>query len=213
MYNELGNYYQSYLRAVVAYKVNADLLTMRINDVSEIVRNVEMDDILFTYECFDKMISILWRIFEHQEFCSKTRLYQKVTYLMMKDMFQIYKVFYIMIVEILERFGELENSDAKKAFVVYQNFVSLTKAMKKKCPVIMGKFIINLKQPKYYEIDETLIENLRVCVENNSGGGQASAALQKGIDRNAFQTSAIEEQKEEQYEDYGSDSGDEMPSP
>jgi hypothetical protein len=56
MYNELTNYYQSYIRAIVTYKVNADLLTMRINDVSEIVRNVEMDDILFTYECFDKMI-------------------------------------------------------------------------------------------------------------------------------------------------------------
>jgi|JI9StandDraft_2_1071091.scaffolds.fasta_scaffold145119_2 hypothetical protein len=119
MYNELCNYYQSYIRSIVTYKVNADLLTMRMNDVQEIVRNVEMDDILFTYECFDKMIAILWRVFQHQEFCNKTRLYQKVTYLMMKDMFQIYKVFYVLIVEILDRFGELESKDAKKAFVVY----------------------------------------------------------------------------------------------
>ena len=58
--------------------------------------------------------------------------------------------------------------------------------MKTKCPAIMAKFIINLKQPKYYEIDETLIENLRVCVENNEGGRQASAALQKGINRSDF---------------------------
>jgi len=145
MYNELTNYYQSYIRSVVNYKINADLLTMRINDVSEIIRNVEMDDILFTYESFDAMIQILWRVFENQEFCSKTRLYQKVTHLMMKDLFQIYKVYYILIVEVLERFGELSNSDAKKAFVVYQNFVSLTKAMRSKCPNIMGKFVINMK--------------------------------------------------------------------
>ena len=84
--------------------------------------------------------------------------------------------------------------------------------MKTKCPTIMAKFIINLKQPKYYEIDETLIENLRVCVENNEGGRQASAALQKGINRSDFQTSAIEEVKEEYY-DQSSDSGNEMPSP
>lgn len=44
--------------------------------------------------------------------------------------------------------------------------------MKAKCGMIMSKFVINLKQPKYYEIDENLIENLRVCVENNDGGAQ-----------------------------------------
>jgi hypothetical protein len=39
--------------------------------------------------------------------------------------------------------------------------------MKAKCSGIMAKFVINLKQPKYYEIDDALIENLRVCIENN----------------------------------------------
>jgi hypothetical protein len=119
MYNELTNLYKNYLKSIVAYKVNADLLTMRISDVSEIVKNVEMDDILFTYECFDAMIQILWRFMEHQEFCLKTRLYQKVVFMMVKDMFQIYKVYYILIVEILDRFGDLQQSDAQKAFVVY----------------------------------------------------------------------------------------------
>ena len=65
------------------------------------------------------MIQILWRFFEHSEFCSKTRLYSKVTYYMIKDLFQIYKVYYILIVEILDKFGGLNNADAKKAFVVY----------------------------------------------------------------------------------------------
>jgi len=129
----------------VDYKINLDLLAMRINDCSEIIRNVEMDDILFTYESFDKMIQILWRLFEHVEFCGKTRLWQKVTFMMMKDMFQIYKVYYILIVEILDRFGQLPQSEGKKAFVVYQNFISLTKAMKSKCSMIMSKFVINLK--------------------------------------------------------------------
>jgi hypothetical protein len=95
--------------------------------------------------------------------------------MMMKDMFQIYKVFYILIVEILERFGDLPNSEAKKAFVVYQNFASLTKAMKQKIGGIMSKFVINLKQPKYYEIDDSLLENLRVCIESGQDGREVHA--------------------------------------
>lgn len=95
----------------------------------------------------------------------------------MRDLFQIYKVYYIMIVEILDRFGTLSNDDAKKAFVVYQNFVSLTKTMKAKCTGILSKFVINLKQPKYYEIDEALIENLKVCVDNGNNRGEVSKQL------------------------------------
>ena len=77
-------------------------------------------------------------------------------------------MYYLLIVEILDRFGALSNEEAKKAFVVYQNFISLTKTMKAKCSVIMAKFVINIKQPKYYEIDEGLIENLRVCIETGN---------------------------------------------
>lgn len=86
--------------------------------------------------------------------------------------------------------------------------------MKSKCPAIMSKFIINLKQPKYYEIDEDLIENLRVCLENNQEGKEFANALRGGVDRDRLASMAQKEQDEEQiYQDYGSDSGDEMPAP
>ncbi len=40
-------------------------------------------------------------------------------YLLFQDLIQIYKVFYILVTEILERFSELSLDYAKKAFVVY----------------------------------------------------------------------------------------------
>ncbi len=54
---------------------------------------------------------------------------------------------------------------SKKAFVVYQNFVSLTKVMKNKAEQIMVTFEFNVKLPSYYTPDENLVETLRTCVE------------------------------------------------
>ncbi len=61
-------------------------------------------------------------------------------YLLFTDLIQIYKVFYILVAEILERFAELNIDQAKKSFIVYQNFVNLTTIMKTKSDIIMSEF-------------------------------------------------------------------------
>ena len=40
-------------------------------------------------------------------------------YLLFLDLLQIYKVFYILVTEILERFNSMQADQAKKAFIVY----------------------------------------------------------------------------------------------
>ena len=54
---------------------------------------------------------------------------------------------------------------AKKAFVVYQNFVNLTKIMKTKADKLMIEFGFNLKLPQYYTPDASLVETLKICIE------------------------------------------------
>lgn len=78
------------------------------------------------YEAFDALILQIFSIYEHQSFCKRTRLFSNVVYLLFIDLLQIYKVFYVLITEVLERFTELPIEHAKKAFVVYQNFVNFT---------------------------------------------------------------------------------------
>ncbi len=74
-------------------------------------------------------------------------------------------MFYVLITEILERFADLPYDNAKKCFVVYQNFVNLTGIMKTKAEYIMREFDFNVKLPQYYTPDNVLVETLRVCVE------------------------------------------------
>lgn len=49
--------------------------------------------------------------------------------------------------EILERFSEMSVENAKKSFVVYQNFVNLTNIMKDKADKIMTEFGFTIRLP------------------------------------------------------------------
>ena len=93
--------------------------------------------------------------------------------MLFQDLIQIYKVFYILVAEILERFAELTVDNAKRAFVVYQNFVNLTTVMKAKADIIMSEFDFSIKLPNFYSVDSSLIQTLRQCIEqkqNNPKG-------------------------------------------
>lgn len=141
------------------------------------------------------MITQIFNIFEHQNFCKRTRLFSNVVYLIFIDLLQIYKVFYVLVTEILERFSEMSVEYAKKAFVVYQNFVNLTKVMKTKADKIMIEFDFTIKLPSYYTPDASLVETLKICIEQKQKGGasnldQVSKQLRGGMNRDQFQTGA-----------------------
>lgn len=111
------------------------------------------------------------------------------------DLLQIYKVFYVLVTEILERFSEMNIDYAKKAFVVYQNFVNLTKVMKTKADKIMMEFEFTIKLPQYYTPDASLVETLKQCIDqkqkgNSSNLDQVSKQIRGGMNRDQFQTGA-----------------------
>ena len=60
--------------------------------------------------------------------------------MLFKDLIKIYKIYYLHITEILERFAGLTQEDAKKAFIMYQNFVNLTEAIKTKANKLVAMF-------------------------------------------------------------------------
>ena len=82
-------------------------------------------------------------------------------YLLFQDLLQIYKVFYVLVTEILDRFSCMPIDFAKKSFVVYQNFASLSKVMQGKAGFIMGEFGFTVKLPQYYTPDASLVETMK----------------------------------------------------
>ena len=100
----------------------------------------------------------------------------------------------MLVTEILERFSDMNIEVAKKAYVVYQNFVSLTNVMRGRADKIMSEFGFAIKLPQYYTPDASLVQTLKICIEqkqkNPAGLEQVSKQLRGGMNRDLFQTGA-----------------------
>jgi hypothetical protein len=46
-------------------------------------------------------------------------LFSNYIFMLFKDLIKVYKVYYVHVTEILERFASLEQDDMEKAFVMY----------------------------------------------------------------------------------------------
>jgi hypothetical protein len=119
MYQEITTLYNSYLKFLYTFKLKSTILSVRLSEVSAKLKNAPTSEILANYESFDALITQIFSIFEHQTFCKRTRLFSNVIYLLFTDLLQIYKVFYVIVTEILERFSEMSVDQAKKGFIVY----------------------------------------------------------------------------------------------
>ena len=119
MYAELSILYSNYIKHLAHYKEDHDLLSMKIADVSQKIRNLSVTDMLVNYEFFDGFITQIINIFENQNFCKRTILFSNVIYLLFQDLLQIYKVFFILVNEVLERLSSMNADEAQKCFIIY----------------------------------------------------------------------------------------------
>ena len=98
--------------------------------------------------------------------------------MLLKDLMEIYRIYYTHILEILERFPSLGKKEAQKAFVMYQNFVNLTEAIKNKANKLIYIFNFPITLPDFYTPERGLIDTLRVVVSNAGEEGQAASGSQ-----------------------------------
>ena len=94
-----------------------------------------------------------------------TCLFSNVIFMLFKDLIKIYKVYYVHVIELLERFPGLSADDAEKGFVMYQNFVNLTDNIKTKANKLIYTFNFPIQLPDFYNPEKGLVDTLRVVVE------------------------------------------------
>lgn len=99
--------------------------------------------------------------------------------MLLKDLMEIYRIYYTHITEILERFPSLSKRDAQKAFVMYQNFVNLTEAIKNKANKLIYIFNFPITLPDFYNPERGLIDTLRVVVTQASEGERSEEQQSK----------------------------------
>lgn len=106
----------------------------------------------------------------------------------------------------LEKFTEMKLSDAKRAFIIYCNFIKINKEIRKMASSIIQEFNIKISI-SFYDIDTKVIEALKVAIdlkekESNpassctsllSGSGLSAAGCggKKGLSRGVSNASSL----------------------
>ena len=108
--------------------------------------------------------------------------------MLFKDLIKTYKVYYVHITEILERFSGLEQEEAKKAFIMYQNFVNLTEGIKTKANKLVYTFNFPIQLPDFYNPEKGMIDTLKLVVDSadQEQRNQAASKVRDGMNRDQF---------------------------
>lgn len=85
--------------------------------------------------------------------------------MLFKDLIKIYKVYYVHVTEVLERFPALEFAVAEKAFVMYTNFVNLTDAIRNRANKLIFAFNFPIQLPDFYKPEPGLQDTLKVVLK------------------------------------------------
>jgi hypothetical protein len=104
---------------IIFHRALQNILCKGLKTISSDVRALKTSEILKHYEYFEAMIVQIFDIFQHSNFCKTTRLFSNVIFMCFKDLIKIYKIYYVHITELLERFPTLNKDDASKGFIMY----------------------------------------------------------------------------------------------
>lgn len=119
MFAEISKAYSNYIKYYMNTCIKTDILVKPRKKLAEEVGNLSTAQILQNYEYFEGLCSQIFDQFQHTNFCKGTRLFQNYIFMLLKDLIEIYRVYAIHILEVLERFASLNKADAQKAFVMY----------------------------------------------------------------------------------------------
>jgi len=199
MFMEISKQYSVYIKYYMNTCNKTDILVKARKGFAEEVSKLSMPDILKNYEYFEGLSTQIFDLFQHANFCKQTRLFSNVVFMLLKDLMEIYRIYYQHITEILERFPSLGKREAQKAFVMYQNFVNLTEAIKNKANKLIYIFNFPITLPEFYTPEKGLIDTLRVVVSNAGDESQmrsqsevqkinqVSAQLRSGMNNEQFE--------------------------
>ena len=112
--------------------------------------------------------------------------------MLLKDLIEIYRVYYTHITEILERFPTLGKEEAQKGFVMFQNFVNLTDAIKSKANKLIYIFNFPITLPDFYNPEKGLVDTLKLVVQSCGEGGVEDSAnvaqkVRAGMNKEQFE--------------------------
>ena len=65
MYSDLSLMYANYIKHLITFKTKSDVLNSRMSEANAKLKNHTISEMLFNYENFDALVTMIFGIFEH----------------------------------------------------------------------------------------------------------------------------------------------------
>lgn len=156
--------YISYIKNLISFIIICQLFSIGLRDLEHYTRTLQHQELFLIFSRIDGLIESILKVFEQKQYCQGIRVLQSVIYLVFVDLLQIYQSYYLLITVMLEKFGEMKLSDAKRAFIIYLNFVKINKEIRKMASSVCQEFNIKIGIT-FYDIDTKVIEGLKLSID------------------------------------------------
>ena len=117
-----------------------------------------MKELFLIFSRIDGLIENILKVFEQKAYCQGYRLFHSVIYLLFVDLLKIYQSYYVLISVMLNKFAEMSTKDAKRAFIIYMNFIKINKEIRVMALSIMHEFKIKQLKVKFYDVDSEVVD-------------------------------------------------------
>ena len=104
-----------------------------------------------------------------------------MVFMLFKDLIKVYKVYFVHVGEVLERFEGLRAQEARRGLKMYTNFVKLTELIQAKANKLVYQFNFPIQLPDFYQADPGLLETLTVVVEAQDGDREKAHQAAKKV--------------------------------
>ncbi len=173
MYQQISTDYCNYIKLFIKLSLKISILQAERNKMKEEAVTTSTGHIIDHQKHFMTVIGMITEQFKNSGFCKQTRLFSNYVFCLLKDLLKLYKVLEIYNMELLERFGVIEQAQMTKAFDLLQEFIETTKNIKK----VANKLIAEFEFPKqllptFYSPEEGLLDTLKVIMGSSSQAPQ-----------------------------------------
>jgi hypothetical protein len=152
------------IKNLINFIIICQLFSISLKDLHNYSKSLKHQELFLIFSRIDTLIENILKVFEQKAYCQNYRLLHSVIYLLFVDLLKIYQSYYLLVTVMLEKFDEMDLKDAKRAFIIYLNFIKINKEIRKMASTIIVEFNIKLKI-HFYEVDNKVAEGLKLAIE------------------------------------------------
>ncbi|CDW78428.1 UNKNOWN [Stylonychia lemnae] len=160
----ISDLYINYIKNLINFIIISQLFQISLKDINHYARSLMLVELFLIFSKIDSLIDGILKVFQQKNYCQNYRIFHGVIQLLFVDLLKIYQSYYLLTSVMLQKFEEMELRDAKRAFIVYLNFIKLNREIRKIAAVIIQEFNIKLDL-FFYDIDTRVAEALKLSIE------------------------------------------------